>query len=192
VRLTPGDKEIRISWNKVTSRTDGTPPPENLFYQVYRGTEDKGFVPVGEAVSGTEFRDLGLINGRPYQYKVRTVNKKGDNSVYGIFSSVATAAPLDLTPPIPPHNIILVRVVNGVKIMWDRGLEEDIAGYKIFRRSSAGEERGFVGTTGARQTFFEDRSAPEGQQLFYSVTSFDRARPANESLFSKEAQYEPF
>lgn len=192
VVLTPGDKEITVSWLEVTTRTDGTSLQTPLKYQVYRSTDNNEFVPVGDPVSGTKFRDLGLINGQAYKYKVRAVFNQGTNAIYGIASGVSAGEPRDLTAPIPPHNLTVVKVADGVKLIWERGEEPDIAGYRIFRRNGTGEERQLVGETGVRQTFFVDKTAPAKQKLLYSITSFDRARPANESLFSREAQYEPF
>ncbi len=192
VRLRPGDREITLSWQEVTSRTDGTSLAATPRYQVYRSSDDKGFIPVGESVLATEFRDPGLVNGRTYEYKVRAVSTQGASKIIGIASSVASGQPLDLTAPIPPHNLTVVKVADGVKLIWARGVESDIAGYRVFRRSSTGDKRGFVGETGTRQTWFVDKSAPAKQKLLYSITAFDRARPANESFFSKEVQYEPF
>jgi fibronectin type 3 domain-containing protein/predicted small lipoprotein YifL len=192
VQLIPEDRQVSLSWRKVATRTDGTSLAMAPKYQVYRSADDRGFKPVGEAVSGTEYRDMGLVNGRLYEYKVRAVATRGESRISGIASSVVSGRPQDLTPPIPPHNLVVVKVVDGVKIIWARGVEPDIAGYKVFRRTETGDERVFIGETGVSQTFFVDKNAPASQRLLYSITSFDRARPANESMFSKEVQYEPF
>lgn len=192
LRLVPGDKEIVVSWQEVRTRIDGTPSPTPITYQVYRSTDGKDFMPLGQKLTATELRDLGLVNGRLYEYKVRAVFSDGANTVYGLASGVASGQPRDLTAPIPPHNLTVVRVADGLKLIWERGGEPDIAGYKIFRRVSTGEERVLIGETGGGKTFFVDKGAPAGQKVLYSITSFDRARPANESLFSKEVSYEPF
>jgi hypothetical protein len=192
LKAVPGDRSITLSWQKVANLADGSMVTSPIKYQVYRSHDQQIFSPIGELATGLELRDAGLLNDRNYAYKVRAVQNKGTSKVYGITSRIVSETPRDLSAPMPPRNLTASKIDNGVKLQWEKGHEIDIAGYKIYRRSSENHDKILLGETGASQLFFIDRTPLEKQVNIYSVTVFDRARPTNESVFSKELKHESF
>ena len=78
-------------------------------------------------------------------------------------------------------------LVPGVEsdILWHE--DADLAGYLVYRSTTAG--RGHAPLTASPQgaTTYVDADARPGQTYFYVVTAVDRARRANESVPSPEA-----
>ncbi len=92
----------------------------------------------------------------------------------------------DTEPPAPPRN---VRAIPGgdVGIEWDPNTEDDLEGYKIYRRPDrSGSEYVRLTNLGKRLTEYGDKDVANGEFYYYVVTAFDRA--GNESGFSKEVK----
>ena len=101
-------------------------------------------------------------------------------------SRMVEASPTDLTAPAPPRNLNVVKMKDGIKLLWERGAEKDIVGYNIYRRLATDKKFALIGKVKASQLFFIDRQSPAGEDLYYAVTAVDAADPPNESKFSKE------
>lgn len=189
--VTIGDSTITLSWQEVSALADGVPVAVPLKYQVYRSTDHKRFTPIGPLVDEREYRDVGLVNGYKYDYKIRAVQVKESIQIFGLSSRVVQAVPQDRTPPVPPHGLMAVAVAEGVKLLWDRSREDDVAGYKIYRRASQDQAWKLLAQTRGGQVYFID-TIQAGQVFSYTVSAFDRSTPSNESIFAKEVTYESF
>jgi fibronectin type 3 domain-containing protein len=99
---------------------------------------------------------------------------------------VATATPEDATPPAQPRGLVAVLAGATVRLAWQAVPDPDVAGYIIYRSTTAG--RGHVRLTGTPQasTTYVDADVQPGQTYFYVVTAVDRAKRANESVPSPE------
>jgi len=188
---TPGDMKITLSWLPVTSLIDGK-PLEAPLYQVYRSKSEENYIPLDPLVAKTTFTDFGLINGQKYFYKVSGVQQQGETKITGLASRAVSATPKDLTAPAPPRNIQVVQLADGIKVLWDKSAEKDIAGYKIYRRAATGKTMTEIGRVNHTTFSFTDQSTVENSSWYYAVTAFDQAVPANESKMSKEILYESF
>jgi fibronectin type 3 domain-containing protein len=100
---------------------------------------------------------------------------------------VITATPVDKTPPLPPIGVTAVETSSGIKVFWDRSDDTDVAGYRIYRRLADKKVPTFLGEVSSTYTLFVDANVPKGVRVYYSVTAFDRSKPANESDQSREA-----
>ena len=92
-----------------------------------------------------------------------------------------------MTPPAPPRNLVAVATPAGINLAWDGSLEEDLAGYRMYRRSHTGKGWALISTQIIRKTTFTDMNPPTTDRWYYAVTASDRATPANESVFSSAA-----
>jgi uncharacterized protein len=187
LKLKVGDGQFQLSWHPVSTYTGGEPLSLPVFYQVYKGrTEGKEFSALGSPVKETRFVDSEVQNGREYFYQVQALHVYNDSMIPGGFSKIISAIPSDITPPSPPDLLSVVLVSNGVKILWDSVSAIDLAGYKIYRRT---DETSWIviGETSAGAFSYVDEKILEGEGVWhYSVTSFDRAFPPNESSFSRQ------
>ncbi len=182
------DRKIILRWTAVGSRIDGTSISEPVKYQVLRSSSGGIFSPVGGLQSGPEYVDEQLVNGMKYEYKVQAVTMYEKGQVGGGVSPVAGAVPVDQSPPPVPDGVQGIRTSSGVKVVWDRVDSPDLKGYRIYRRAAGESSPAVVGEVNAPATMFDDTSLPKGDEWYYSVSSFDRARPANESKPSPEVE----
>jgi fibronectin type 3 domain-containing protein len=99
---------------------------------------------------------------------------------------VATATPEDATPPAQPRGLVAVLAGPTVRLAWEAVPDADLAGYLVYRSSTAG--RGHTRLIAAPQgaTTYVDSDVRPGQTYFYVVTAVDRSKRANESVPSQE------
>jgi fibronectin type 3 domain-containing protein len=101
-------------------------------------------------------------------------------------SAVAAATPEDSTPPAQPRALVAVLAGAAVRLAWEAVPDADVAGYLVYRSTTAG--RGHTRLTAAPQasTTYVDADARPGQTYFYVVTAVDGSKRANESVPSQE------
>ena len=182
-----GDEKNTLRWNPVNRHQDSSPISEQVRYQIHRSVDGGVFAKVGEPAATTSYTDTQVENGKSYAYQVQTVSVYQEGAVAGGMSATVEASPTDKTAPPAPNGVQGVKTDVGVKIFWNHAKAADLAGYKVYRRAE-GEEKGkFVGEVFLPYNLFVDKSAPQGVQLYYSVSSIDGRKPANESARSAEA-----
>jgi len=181
------DSKISLSWSPVTTLIDGTATGGAVTYQVLRSQAGKAFETVGESVSPTRFVDSRVINGQKYFYKVQSQLSVEGNIVNGGMSKVASAIPIDKTPPPPPSGVRAVQTGSAIKVFWDQSTDPAVAGYRVYRRAADKKKAELIGEVKSAFTLFVDNEPPEDTRVFYSITAIDQSTPVNESDFSREA-----
>jgi hypothetical protein len=129
---TPQNQAITLTW---TAPSTGGATISS--YVVEQSTEGGAFTPL-PSVAGTETSLLvtGLLNGTPYQFRIRAVNVAGD----GPTSDATTAvAPRDV--PGAPRNVAGIPGIGSVRVNWLAPLDtggSPVTGYKLERRAGNG------------------------------------------------------
>jgi hypothetical protein len=184
----PGDGQVQLSWDAPATLADGSPAPGDLVYDVFRATAPGA--PAGrplnpEPVTTRQYVDLAVQNDVTYQYAVRARLAPGGGQSEP--SAIATATPEDTTPPAQPRGLVAVLAGSTVRLAWQAVPDADVAGYLVYRSTTAG--RGHAKLTAAPQstTTYVDTDVRPGQSYFYQVTAVDRSKRANESVPSPEA-----
>src|SRR5262245_49575577 len=183
-----GDAEVRLAWEAPTTLADGSPAPQDLVYDVFRATTPG--TPAGrplnlEPVTALQYVDLTAQNDVTYYYAVRA--RLGPGGAQSAPSEVATATPVDATPPAQPRALVAVLAGATIRLAWEAVPDADLAGYLVYRSATAG--RGHTRLTAAPQagTTYVDTDVRAGQTYYYVVTAVDRSKRANESVPSQEA-----
>ncbi len=181
------DSVVSLSWQPVTTHIDGTPVTAPVRYQVSRSLGGGPFKNIGGPTAERSVIDSQVANGRKYFYRVQAVTVYDKGSVGGGFSDSVAATPLDRTAPAPPTGVKAVRTGSGVKIFWNPVQENDLKGYRVYRRLPGDSGPVLVGEVDVPYTLFDDRSdSGDAVRLFYSVSSIDTTDPPNESVSSPE------
>ena len=77
---------------------------------------------------------------------------------------------------------------NAIRITWEPGVEGNLAGYKIYRSTSAeGETFQNIATVSERDDYYEDTDVSIGARYYYRVSAFDDG--GNESDMSDVVNY---
>jgi hypothetical protein len=182
----PGDREVRLSWDPPRALVDGSPAPEGLVYEVLRApaADAPGRLVTTEPLTARQYVDLGLQNDVTYHYTVRA--RLGPGGPQSGPSPVAAATPEDTTAPGQPRGLVAVVAGQTIRLAWQPQPDPDVAGYHVYRTTTAG--RGYVRLTTAAQagTTYVDTTVQPGATYYYVVTAVDQARRANESVPSAE------
>lgn len=180
------DGTVTLAWTPVQNFIDGTNIQEPVRYQIYRSLGAGPFVPLGELHDGVRFDDTQVTNGRKYMYKVQAVTMYEKGQVGGGSSQAVSAVPVDRTAPAVPTGVTAIRTAAEVKVIWEPVEGNDLKGYRIYRRPAGEKEPVKVGEVEVPYTLFSDKTPPDAGNWYYSVSSFDKGSPANESDRSAE------
>ena len=90
----------------------------------------------------------------------------------------------DRTAPTAPVAPTATAAPATVSLAWSYGAEPDLAGYEVFRSSTAGGPYAKLTTSLLDRPAFTDRTAPPGIPSFYVVRAVDSS--GNESTPSSE------
>ncbi|HTF99253.1 MAG TPA: hypothetical protein VK654_01545 [Nitrospirota bacterium] len=187
VEAVSGDNFNVISWSTVTTWMDGQPARIAARYNVYRGTERGRYdqTPLNkQPLAEPPFKDGTALNNHTYYYVVRSVAESAPPWNESPDSAVASATPLDRTPPAKPAGLTVLAGVNRVFLTWNENRENDLAGYHLYR--STGSGRNFVRLNDKllTRTTFSDDTVKSGNTYHYAVTAVDKS--GNESARSDE------
>ncbi|MCX5869068.1 MAG: hypothetical protein NTY00_00215 [Deltaproteobacteria bacterium] len=187
LQATGGDRSVRLQWQPATQLMDGQQLDLPVQYQVLRSLDGKAFAELGAAGKETNYTDTSAQNDQKYFYKIQSVLQVDGNGVGGGMSEVATAVPVDLTPPEAPTGVTVVATSNGFKVFWENSPANDLQGYHVYRRAADQKKKELIGDVEAIYTIYEDKTVSADGQFYYSVTAYDKMEPANESKASAEA-----
>jgi predicted phage tail protein len=183
-----GDRQVRLSWTAPARREDGSPVEGPVFYNVFRGAapDARPARPVNpEPVESPSYVDLGLQNDATYYYSVRALG--GPAGPTSRVSEQVAARPEDATPPGQPRGLVAVVAGAAIRLAWEAVPDADVAGYRVYRSTTAGRGHQAITPALVSSTTFVDTDVRRGQTYYYTVTAVDRARRANESVPSGEA-----
>jgi len=158
-------------------------------YNVYRSNSATGtFTKVNASpVTDVQFNDILAPGNATSFYRVTAV------SYHGAESTAATTSafrPNDTVAPAAPSNLTGQGTASGITLLWNDNTETDLAGYNIYRSSSAGGTFTKLNTSGLRSVSdFTDTTAPVGATSFYRVSAVDGS--GNESTFATLSAFRP-
>lgn len=183
------NSSIVLSWEPVTTRTDGSPYEGFIGYNIYRGAEKGRFdvVPLNKEPHRTnQFKDTAVASGRTYYYIVRAVDSPALPWKESLDSEVVSATPKDLTPPDNPTGLTVVPGVGRAFLTWNENRERDLAGYHVYRSIKSGKDFERLTDSVLTRTTYSDETAKPGAGYYYRVTALDQS--GNESAESVEVK----
>jgi len=169
-------------------------------YHVYRGELDASSpVPASSDLSqakwksppillapsqSNSYQDTLFDFGKTYVYQVRSLVIAGGNPIESDDSVPALVTPRDTFPPVAPQNLVVAEIPaeNGAiseDLSWSINLENDLAGYRIYRSEQQGERGHSLQMELLLSPAYRDVSVQPGHRYWYVVTAVDRA--GNES-----------
>ena len=168
---------IKLSWSANTEANV-------VGYNVYRRVGTSGafaLVNPDAPVIQTTFTDAAApADGSRSYYRVVAVDEHGQESAAATADAVRGA---DTTPPAKPIGLTSTGTPDGVFLDFDDNAEPDLAGYNVYRSTSAtGTFAKLNGGTLRATSDFTDTAAAAGTAYFYRVTAVDQT--GNESAVS--------
>ncbi|MGG1453561.1 hypothetical protein ABE325_21875 [Bacillus licheniformis] len=169
--------EVLLAWSAVTKNADGSDLTDLAGYRVYRkGKASENFELIGSVPRDQlSYTDKSVKDGASYLYAVSAIDTEEvpNESEKSAELAVKTipSVPTGLTSSATKEAIILNW--TSVKSEEDTKLNENLAGYNIYRSETDGTGYEKIGNVAAGQTSYEDAEAILGTTYYYVITAFD-------------------
>jgi uncharacterized protein len=171
--------KVILNWNAVTTNSDASPIADLAGYKVYRKKNAlDALVEVGQvAPELVTFEDSSIKDGTSYIYAVAAFDNEVEPNE-GLKSDevsvkTITSVPTGLVSSAFDSKIVLDW--SSVKDIGDAELNENLAGYNVYRSEVSGTGYVEVGSVAADVETFEDLTVVNGTTYYYVVTSFDNS-----------------
>ena len=186
LKAVPGDKIVALSWSPVTTLQDGSLARDLAGYVIYRLSGAGPWIRVTPApVLADSFQDVAVLNDVTYTYKIQAVRRLGEDVLASLDSPTRIAMPEKRDPPPPVTDTLVVVTSQGVELRWEPSPAPDVAGYRVYRRSTGEEKYTRLTPELIKKPYFVDTQVRRGQTYHYYVTAVDDSPRANESLPSE-------
>ena len=196
----PDELSAQVRGEGVTISWSGAAPasaPKGLTYRYQierRPVGSADYIVVGDATPSAQgsYLDKTFEWQQKYKYRITTqteVQAVGGNAFFpGESSKPVEVFTRDIYPPAQPVGLQAVFSSVGQKpfidLTWAPNLENDLAGYNVFRRSEGGT-REKLNQQLVQVSSFRDENVKAGKKYVYSVSAVDLR--GNESPRSAEA-----
>jgi fibronectin type 3 domain-containing protein/lysophospholipase L1-like esterase len=165
--------QINVAWSAVTNATG---------YRVERSTDGTTWGAVTTTSSGvTTYSNTGLQPATTYSYRVIATNAGGD-SPPSLVASATTHALADTVAPTAPTLLKAASPKGKINLSWTGSTDaggSGLAGYKVWRSTSASGVFATIATITAASTSYTDAAVTANLTYWYRLTAFDGA--GNES-----------
>lgn len=168
VAVEVGDSFVSLRWK---------PSQEGITiegYYIYRAEGQKKFVSLSGdmIIPAEEYLDIGLTNGVTYKYYISAAGIAGTYLIEGPASSIVEAIPVDKIAPRVPVGAAAFAVPEGIRVTWWPNLEEDLAGYFIFRTYGGKTEK--LNAQPIKENSFIDAGTKRAGTYSYKVSAIDK------------------
>ncbi|SNS27311.1 hypothetical protein SAMN05421770_101289 [Granulicella rosea] len=174
--------------------TEGKQPPKTGIAPGRRDEPAEVDLSTGATDSGGTL-DTGVKRLETYRYtaeRVQTVTLSGHKlELHSLPSPMVEYAVRDVFPPRPPTGLVAIPGFGdspAVALSWAPSLEDDLAGYVVYRRADNSQAWTRLTPEPIEPTSFEDKTTP-GASFHYRVTAVDQT--GNESKPSGEVRATP-
>lgn len=170
---------IHLSWNTSVGVLGSQVP--FLGYNIYRSEQGKvfGLTPLNDhPLNEPRFDDRNFQFGTTYYYTVRCVVGEKTLIAESADSPEFSFKPVDVFPPKTPTGLTAIFTEGKMNLAWDANLENDLAGYNVYR-SEDGAHFTKLTETPIKSVTFRDETTQPQKTYYYRVTAIDTS--GNES-----------
>jgi hypothetical protein len=159
-------RQVALSW-------EPSADPTVSGYVVSRSPSANGsFLPIAKLDGrfATTWVDRGLGDLRVFYYRLAALNAAG-----GASEPTPAARAVTKPEPLPPVGLhVAERALGRNVVAWERNVEPDLTGYRVYRRRMNGAGDELVAEVGAETTRVADEAVGASEPLAYHVQAFDR------------------
>jgi hypothetical protein len=177
---TASGEQINLSWTAASDAESGISG-----YKIYRGITSGGETFLAQVGNVTSYTDLTTLPNTTYFYQISAVNGAG---LEGSRSNEANATTGD-NAPAAPASLSASAGNQQISLNWDDNSESDLAGYHVYRSTTAGGPYTRITTSLVTVSAYNDAGLTNGITYYYVVTAKDVGD--NESANSNEANAIP-
>jgi hypothetical protein len=167
------ENSVMIEWKPPEENIDSSTPPTVVGYNVYRESDKEEFHRVNTVlIEETKFTDIDFVYNVNYRYCVRASATISSPYTESENSNAVEILTEDTIIPIAPKGLVAIAGENFVSLSWDSNKEDDLAGYRVWRRSD-GEEEFTAVTELIAENVYHDTSVAKNQRYYYATTALD-------------------
>ena len=175
---------IEIRWDPPEKNIDLSSPSRFKGYNVYRAEEDGLYQRINpQPLTDRKYDDKDFRIGSVYRYYIRTAAADSPPFLESENSEVIEILVEDTFAPAPPSGLVSVAAEDFISVSWDENQEEDLAGYRVWRRMEGGAEFVLLTPESIRENAYNDSTVEKNKRYHYAITALDRT--GNESPKSK-------
>ncbi|MFQ5767198.1 MAG: fibronectin type III domain-containing protein, partial [Acidobacteriota bacterium] len=172
---------IRLAWEPV-------PGAGTAVYRAVPG-EPFPFQPLAILPAGaSSYLDQSVGRGERVVYQIRGVAGEGTEQRFSRASEPQQVTRTDTFPPAVPQGLVALARPGGVDLFWTAGEDEDLAGYRVYRRRPPEETWTRLTEDLVPAATWTDTTVQPGQLYAYAVPALDASTPANASARRAEQQ----
>ena len=179
---------ILLQWELPVLDIEGKPLKNLVGYNIYRKKIDqKAYMAINKILIKKErYVDMDLEKDVAYSYFIRAVDNHYPPWHESADSNIVEIENKNLVPPQAPRSLEAVGGMGKVSLSWERNVEPDLLGYRVYRSKTSGKDYELLNKELIREEYFDDTSAAKGLKYYYVVSAISSAKYSNESSFSNE------
>jgi hypothetical protein len=158
--------------------------PDLAGYRLLWGTDSLALADSVQVGLVTSWPINGLSNGTRYYAKVRALDAAGHE---GPSSLIRSAVPNAV--PVAPSGLAAMPFFFGMRLTWQRNIERDLAGYYLYRSTTAGSGYVRLNSSLLTDTAYRDTALASDTMYYYVVAAVDS--DAQEGNRSSEVRGKP-
>ncbi|MGD2246276.1 MAG: hypothetical protein PVI11_07005 [Candidatus Aminicenantes bacterium] len=175
---------IEVSWTAAEKNIDDSSPAYYVGFNVYRSEGDAPARRLNvRPVKSRKYDDKDFLIGKTYRYFIRASATQSSPYKESSDSEVIEVTPEDTFPPAAPSGLISIVAEDFISLTWDENREEDLAGYRVWRKTDEEGEFRLLTPEPIHANAFNDTAVEPNKRYHYVVTALDE--PGNESRKSK-------
>ncbi|MFC2169881.1 hypothetical protein ACFLRM_04885 [Acidobacteriota bacterium] len=184
LRATLFKDRVALVWNSPEVNIDKSSPSNTKGYNIYR-KEGDGIAQrlSSELNEENEYQDESFLFGKTYGYFVRASATDSSPYLESENSEIVDIVTEDIFAPVSPSGLLTIAGEMVIALSWNSNQEEDLAGYKVWRRLEGEEEFVLLTPELTRENTYNDTEVDKNIKYYYAITALDMS--GNESQKSE-------
>jgi hypothetical protein len=167
---------IRLVWKTPAKNADGSVPARIAGYNLYRSLDPLALPPLplnSDPLPDPEFEDRNFQWDTTLYYAVSVIGNRDNPHAESLPSLPLAVRVRDVFPPGMPQNLTALPEKSVVTLLWRPPEDEDLAGYRVFRREEGASAAVLLNPELLATPSFRDDRVVQGKKYEYSVVAVD-------------------
>jgi predicted small lipoprotein YifL len=182
---------ILLEWDPPKKNINQTWPPIIRGYNIYRIDKDglPQLLNPKWLIKESPFDDSDIVFGKTYRYFIRASSTIDPPYLESDDSKLIEILPEDVFPPSVPAGLMSVAGENFISISWSENREQDLAGYRVWRKAEDEDEFMPLTPEPFRENTYTDTTVEKNKRYHYAITAQDingnesqRSKPVSEII----------
>lgn len=172
---------IEIKWEEPLKNIDNSSPSKVMGYNIYRIEEGGLLRRLNSALlRENEYSDREFLFEKVYYYFVRASSTESKPFAESSNSQMIEVAVEDIFAPAAPTGLLSLAGENFITLSWDENQEEDLLGYRVWRREEGEEDYVVLTPEPILGNSYVDSTVEKNRIYYYAITAQDKKENESE------------